>query len=108
MRLLRKNERRIVQDIDKAAVLSHVTTSVPADLVPSLFPERKKLWDSIKNTNELFSQNTSLTNIFYCTRITVRGGRSMQIYILPGLIQLEVTLANHNKLKLLIMNGPQY
>jgi len=53
VRLLRKEERSLVQDIDKTAIISNVTTSVPNDLVSSLFPERKRLWDSIHNTEEL-------------------------------------------------------
>ena len=43
----------MVQNIDKNAVILHVTTSVPCGLVSSLFPERKSLWDSISNTKEL-------------------------------------------------------
>ena len=43
----------MVQNIDKNAVILHVTTSVPCGLVSSLFPEHKSLWDSISNTKEL-------------------------------------------------------
>ena len=52
VRLLRKEEHSVVQDIDKAAVLLHVRRSVPMGLVSSLFPEHKRLWDSITNSEE--------------------------------------------------------
>ena len=52
VRLLRKEEHSVVQDIDKAVVLLHVRRSVPMGLVSSLFPERKRLWDSINNSEE--------------------------------------------------------
>ena len=53
-RLLRKEERLdIKHSIDKEAVLVHVLTSTPKELVPSLFPERKEVWTSIKDTEKL-------------------------------------------------------
>lgn len=61
-RLLRKEERTLVKDIDKAAVVLHVTTSVPTGLVSSLFPERKRLWDSISSTEELTTFIEHLTD----------------------------------------------
>ncbi len=53
MRLLNREERTVIKQIDKATVISNVLHSVPTGLVPSLFPERKMLWDSISQCMEL-------------------------------------------------------
>ena len=53
VRLLQSEERNIVKDIDKQAVVEHVRTSVPKTLMESLFPERMGLWKSIAETKEL-------------------------------------------------------
>ena len=43
----------MAKDIDRAQVVSSVIELVPNHLVPSLFPERKALWDSISQCDEL-------------------------------------------------------
>lgn len=53
IRALNKQERVNVQAINREAVVVHVQKTVSECLMPDLFPERLKLWESIQDTVEL-------------------------------------------------------
>ena len=54
VRQLKVQERHaVVNSIDKPKLVDFVCHSVPASLVPSLFPERMQLWKLLQDTNEL-------------------------------------------------------
>ena len=55
VRLLKVQERLQVKDVNQAAIVSYVHETVTKTLVPSLFPERMELWQSICNTEKLNS-----------------------------------------------------
>ena len=54
VRQLKAQERQaVVNAIDKPRLITYVYDNVKASLVPSLFPERVKVWESLQDTDEL-------------------------------------------------------
>ena len=79
-RLLKAQERQVVVDaIDQSSMMiAYVYDNVISSLVPSLFPERVKVWESLQDTDQLFY--TFCCCVCFMTNI-VKGRKSMLIYI---------------------------
>lgn len=42
-----------MNSVDKARLIAYVQDNVKASLLPTLFPERMTVWESLQGTNEL-------------------------------------------------------
>ena len=67
VRQLKVQERQAVMNtLDKTKLVPFVCSCVSSTLVPSLFPERKKLWESVKDTYNLSSFIYSAADTYVC------------------------------------------